>query len=108
MKTKRLNEGETVTWVDRRGKKPIKRTLTISKKACDLREMTNLQTLHNKGELDVYQPIEAYSQQWKTVFDKQGNYVSAHPVGEPKRNDLPPVYMQWKQDYSRRYVQRKN
>ena len=99
---KRLKTGDVVTWTDRKTKK--ERTLTIGKPAANLEKVHPLQLAHKQGEIDLYQPIEAYSQKWKTIFDKHGEYVSAHPVGEPTRNDLPPVYMQWKQDFNTRFI----
>tara|TARA_R100000951_G_C2585770_1_gene163378 strand:- start:133 stop:390 length:258 start_codon:yes stop_codon:yes gene_type:complete len=67
-----------------------------------VREQTNIslntiQRQHLMYELDVYEPIVAYSERWETKYDKAGQYVSAAPVpGTRRRNDLPPVYMQWK------------
>ena len=68
---------------------------------------------------EVYQPIEAYMERWKTdvVPDKQwfnwwsGKaypvFKSASPIANTrKRNDLPPLYIQWKEDYKKRYATR--
>ena len=101
----REHPATTVTWVDRVTKK--QRTLTISGKEYNYRDddsLNNLQKAHISGELDLYSPIEAYTQKWKTEYDKDGKYVKAYPVGTPTRNDLPPVYMQWKQEYGRKHV----
>ena len=52
----------------------------------------------------VYEPIEAYMQKWKHETDKNGTMTNAYPVGEPQRADLPPLYIQWKQDWKRRFI----
>ncbi len=60
--------------------------------------INNIQRQHINGELDVYEPIVAYSEKWETKYDKSGQYVSARPIpGTRRRNDLPPIYMQWKE-----------
>ena len=67
-----------------------------------------LQQQHIQGSLDVYQPILAHSERWVTKTKKNGyweDYESASPIpNTQRRNDLPPVYMQWKEDYKKRYV----
>ena len=54
--------------------------------------------------VNVYEPMEAYTEQWNHVEDKKTKkYISAHPVpGTLKRNDLPPLYIQWKEDWKNR------
>ena len=63
-------------------------------------KLNKLQEQHLNGELDIYQPIEAYSEQWKTITKKQGyweDYVSAAPVPNTrKRSDLPSINQQWR------------
>ena len=61
--------------------------------------LTNLQR-----SVNVYEPIEAYTQKWNHIEDKKDNtFVSAHPIpGTLKRNDLPPLYIQWKEDWKNR------
>ena len=67
--------------------------------------LNNLQVQHLKGELDLYKPIEAFSMRYDTKSDKNKQYVSASPSESTRRrNDLPPIYMQWKEDYRKRYV----
>lgn len=62
--------------------------------------LNNLQLAHLRGELDVYEPIKAYSEKWTTKFKQTGyweDFESASPVpGSRVRSDLPPLYMQWK------------
>lgn len=60
--------------------------------------LNNIQADHLGGELDVYAPVEAYKQQW---FHKKDKY---YPVGEKVREDLPPIYIQWKDNYRKRFV----
>jgi hypothetical protein len=60
---------------------------------------------YQTSEMNLREPIEAYSEIWKTIFDKNGQYVSASPTeGTRRRNDLPPLYLQWKEDYKKRFV----
>jgi hypothetical protein len=57
--------------------------------------LTPLQQNH-----EVYEPIEAYSEQW--YHDRKGD--NHHPIeGTRVRNDLPPLYLQWRDDYKRRF-----
>ena len=59
------------------------------------------QLAHRRGLIDVYEPIEAYEERWVTKYKKIGyweDYESSHPVeGTQRRNDLPPIYLQWKE-----------
>jgi hypothetical protein len=77
------------------------RNIVLNGKRFNCRECGNLnalQNMHLNGEIDLYQPVEAYSERW--------DHETTSPIiGTRKRNDLPPVYMQWKQDYRERYVQ---
>jgi hypothetical protein len=51
----------------------------------------------------VYEPIETYSEKWKHEVDKNGTMTKAFPIeGTRHRSDLPPLYIQWKQDWKRR------
>ena len=65
---------------------------------------------------EVYQPIEAYSEKWKQYHkpnqvwfhwntgDSYPVFDRAEPVpGTRKRNDLPPLYIQWKNDVSQNF-----
>tara|TARA_R100000458_G_C8087870_1_gene119845 strand:- start:200 stop:538 length:339 start_codon:yes stop_codon:yes gene_type:complete len=48
---------------------------------------------------NVYDPIEAYEEEWKHD-DKTG---TGTPIeGTRQRSDLPPLYIQWKDDWKRR------
>ena len=70
-----------------------------------LGKVTNVELTHLQKTVDVYEPIEAYVQKWTHVTDNEGNFVSASPVeGTKKRNDLPPLYLQWKADYRKRFL----
>ena len=77
------------------------RTLTL-KAPKDL-ELNGLQQAHVAGTLNVYEPIEAYSEKWETITKKVGyweDYVSARPIPDTrKRNDLPPISSQWRESY---------
>jgi hypothetical protein len=62
------------------------------------KKMNKFQEAHLKGEFDVYRSIEAYSEEWIHVSDKEGNFVSASPKqGTRRRQDLPSLSDQWKQ-----------
>jgi hypothetical protein len=53
---------------------------------------------------NVYEPMEAYTEKWNHVEDKDGTFVSANPIPNTRvRNDLPPLYIQWKDDYRKRF-----
>lgn len=60
------------------------------------------QMAHLRGEMDIYGPVEAYTQKW---FHKKDVY---YPLKDTKkRNDLPPVYIQWKDDFRKRNARNK-
>ena len=59
-------------------------------------KLNDLQLKHMSGDINLYEPIEAYSQAWD--HDNKAQTWAAKE-GTRKRNDLPPVYMQWKQAY---------
>ena len=66
--------------------------------------LTDLQREHIQGSRNVYTPIEAYSQEWEHIKDAAtGQFISARAIGPKVRNDLPPLYVQWKDDYKRRF-----
>ena len=68
--------------------------------------LNKYQRMHLNGELNVYEPIVAYSRQYdhitSTSKGRFGMFVEAIPKSEPKRNDLPPLYLQWKEEYRKR------
>ena len=71
-------------------------------------KLTDLQQKHKNGDINLYQPIEAYTEKWVHETDNEGNFVKAYPVpGTRKRADLPPVATQWQQDYRTRYCKDK-
>ena len=50
-----------------------------------------------QGKINVYAPVEAYKQKW---FHKKDTYYPLN--GTRVREDLPPIYIQWKDDYRKR------
>ena len=58
--------------------------------------------------VNVYEPIEAYTEKWTHKENrKTGEFLGAEPVpGTRKRNDLPPLYIQWKEDWKNRFASR--
>mgnify|MGYP003153561399 FL=1 len=66
--------------------------------------LNSIQKLHQRKILNVYDPIEAYNEKWEHHSIKSGKdfgkYVSANPIpGTKVRNDLPPLYLQWKEAF---------
>jgi len=58
-----------------------------------------LQLAHIAGEINLYANTEAYSEEW---YHKGSTY---YPIpGTRKLNDLPPIYIQWKDAYRRANV----
>ena len=109
----RLKEGDTTKYFDRKAK--VERTITIQERA-GKENLTKIQEMHMNGSINIYLPVEAHSEKWihnkmdestgtKSNHPDYGNFISAHPVpGTKHRNDLPPIYMQWKEDYRKRHV----
>jgi uncharacterized protein YbgA (DUF1722 family) len=65
--------------------------------------LNKLQKLHRKGEINLYAPIKGFREQWKTIYNKQGQYVSAYPIiGTKEPLDLPPIAVQWQQAYRKK------
>ena len=55
---------------------------------------------HIMKKINLYEPIEAYREKWYHN-NKTGKY---NPIPNTKqRDDLPPIYLQWKEDYKRRF-----
>ena len=72
-------------------------------------KLNKIQEQHNEGTVNVYRPIEAYTEEWVHVEDKNGNFVKAYPKeGTRRRSDLPPVATQWQQDYKNRFCKDKS
>ena len=84
------------TLVDYRGKSI--EVNGLSYKASEDLGLHSLQKAHLNNELNLYKPIESYSIRWNHNDREQ----TWSPIeGTKKRNDLPPVYMQWKQAISK-------
>ena len=109
----RLKKGDTFTYVNPKTKE--KKTGTIQGRV-EKDNLTSIQDAHLNGSMNIYQPVEAYSEKWiHNKMDESngtprnhheyGKFISAHPVpGTKRRNDLPPIYLQWKEDYRKRHV----
>ncbi len=69
-------------------------------------DLSALQKLHVLNQINVYEPIKSHEEKWETKTKRTGyweDYVDARPIPSTRRrNDLPPIYMQWKDDWSRR------
>ena len=72
-------------------------------------KLNSLQIQHRKGELNLYAPVETYSEKWKQVLDKRGDFISASPIAGTKvKDNLPPIAEQWKREYSRQLKKEKH
>jgi hypothetical protein len=61
--------------------------------------LNSLQQAHIRGEINLYENTEAYTEQW---YHKGMKY---YPIsGTRVKEDLPPIYIQWKDAYRRNYV----
>ena len=61
--------------------------------------LNRLQQLHKQGEINLYEPIEAYHVEWH--HDKKGN--NHYPLSQKKvKKNLPCIAQQWKDDVNRR------
>ena len=73
--------------------------VTPNGKRYDYREdpsLNELQKAHIRGEINLYEGVEAYTETW---YHNGDNY---HPIeGTKKRYDLPPIYIQWKDAFRR-------
>jgi hypothetical protein len=103
MKTDSLKHGDTFKYRSNRTKTTVVLRLDRSKLK-ENRNLTQLQQTHVAGDINLYAPVEAYEEQWEHIEDKEGNFLSASPLpGTKKRNDLPPVSVQWQQDFKARF-----
>ena len=68
----------------------------------NLSSLHSLQRAHHEGSLNLYAPIQAHTEEWVHLIDrKTKRFIRAYPkLGTRKRNDLPPVAVQWQQAYS--------
>ena len=83
-------------WLKDHPSEAAKKGKRLTQRAID-RTLNITQVAHLKGELNIYDPIEAYTQKW---YHKKDVY---YPLKDSKkRNDLPPVYIQWKDDFRKR------
>ena len=59
--------------------------------------LNSLQLDHMKGKINLYAPVETYTEQWHHKGD------TWYPIeGTREQATLPPVYIQWKDDYRKR------
>jgi len=63
------------------------------------KEISNYPLTELQESCNVYEPMEAYEEEWN--HDKDTG--TGTPVeGTRRRSDLPPLYIQWKDDWKRR------
>jgi hypothetical protein len=53
--------------------------------------LNELQMMHIRGDIDLYEPVEAYTERWT---HQGGNWAPIE--GTRKLAPLPPIYIQWK------------
>ena len=94
MKTPLLPAGSTVEY---KGK-----TIVINGLHYDCRvddNLNELQKAHIRGDINLYRPIECYEEQWYHGLDHNKD-TTYYPIeGTKVREDLPPIYIQWKDAY---------
>jgi len=65
--------------------------------------LNSLQVAHKNREINLYAPVEAYNYKWKHYSNDDDQFVSCSRIEESrKRDDLPPVAVQWSQDFKRK------
>jgi len=67
--------------------------------------LNDMQKAHIRGEFNLYEPVEAYYQKWDHNKDpKTEKFISASPIeGTERRDNLPSISQQWRDDYRRRF-----
>tara|TARA_R100000458_G_C8244189_1_gene222546 strand:- start:83 stop:430 length:348 start_codon:yes stop_codon:yes gene_type:complete len=64
-------------------------------------KLNSLQIKHRKGELNLYAPVETYSEKFTHNVNKRGEFISATPIaGTRVKDNLPPIAEQWKREFS--------
>jgi hypothetical protein len=62
--------------------------------------------------MDLHQTVPAWKDKWIHVEDKDGKFECAYRSKDPKElgipSDLPPIAIQWKQDYTTRFGGKNN
>ena len=56
--------------------------------------LNSLQQAHIRGEINLYENVETYKEQW---YHKGDTYYAI--LGTRVQEDLPPIYIQWKDAY---------
>tara|TARA_R100000152_G_C6628255_1_gene76697 strand:+ start:157 stop:498 length:342 start_codon:yes stop_codon:yes gene_type:complete len=64
--------------------------------------LNKTQVDHLEGKINVYENIETYTEKW---YHKGNKY---YPIEGTKVSDeLPPIYIQWKDEYRKKHVRKK-
>jgi hypothetical protein len=72
------------------------------------KRLNSLQKLHKKGEINLYAPLKGYTEKWKTISDRRGQFVSAAPIIDTRcPSVLPPIAVQWQQAYKKTHGEKK-
>jgi len=60
--------------------------------------LNEIQRAHLRGEINLYEPVEAYTESWHHKGDVY------YPIkGTRKPANLPPIYIQWKDAFRKRH-----
>ena len=76
-------------------------TKHLSREEIDM-PLNDLQGAHLRGELNLYENVATFREKW---FHKGDKYYAIEGTRVP--DELPPIYIQWKDDYRKRYVRKK-
>ena len=92
------------TIVDKRWDKETKKLVSQRNHGVRIdKEISTYPLTEIQKSYNIYDPIEAYVEEWEHESTKDGVFINAYPKpGTRRRSDLPPLYIQWKQDWSRR------
>ena len=67
--------------------------------------LNSLQKEHVQGDINIYETIITHTEKWVHLKEDgiYGRFIAAEPVPHTRvQNNLPPVYLQWKEDYRKR------
>lgn len=96
LKEHRLNPGDAFKY---KGKTHVVSPIRV------LHELNALQKRHLRGTIDVYALINTFTQAWHHDRKKPMHWFPIE--GTEKPATLPPIYIQWKDDYRKRYGQQR-
>jgi hypothetical protein len=90
-----------VQWLKDHPSDAAKKAKRLTKDAINS-TLNTIQGEHLSGEVNLYENVETFKEKW---FHKGEVYYPIEGTRVP--DGLPPIYIQWKDDYRKRYVRRK-